>query len=151
MKRLPICCAATAVLLLGLGRSSAAPPAEAEREAVRRAALAYVEAFYELEPLKIEKNVHPEVSNRGFVPAEAGGSREVRMDFAGLKQNAASVNKEGVFPKNPIKEVAVFEVLDRIASVKVLAEWGIDYMHLAKYDGQWKVVHVLWQTYPPKP
>ena len=29
------------------------------------------------------------------------------------------------------------------------AAWGIDYMHLAKYDGTWKI-DILWQEPPPK-
>ncbi len=38
--------------------------------------------------------------------------------------------------------------IDQTASVKLIAEWGIDYMHLAKYDGRWKIVNVLWQSHP---
>jgi hypothetical protein len=30
----------------------------------------------------------------------------------------------------------------------VTALWGIDYMHLAKYDGKWKIVNILWQEPP---
>ncbi len=40
--------------------------------------------------------------------------------------------------------------IDQTASVKLIAEWGIDYMHLAKYEGQWKIVNVLWQSHPPE-
>jgi hypothetical protein len=110
---------------LGPGRSALA--GEADREAVRRAALAYVEAFYEVDPGKIDRHVHPEVSNIGFVPApEGGGYREVRMGFADIKKNAATANKDGVFPKGAVKEVVVFDVLNQTASVKVLAAWGID-------------------------
>ncbi|MFL5627186.1 MAG: hypothetical protein ACJ788_16520 [Ktedonobacteraceae bacterium] len=41
-----------------------------------------------------------------------------------------------------------YEVLDHTASVKLIAAWGIDYMHLAKYNGKWMILHVLWQTHP---
>ena len=47
------------------------------------------------------------------------------------------------------KDVILLEVLDQTAAVKVVAWWGIDYLHLAKYEGEWKVIHVLWQTFPP--
>ncbi|MGH9838243.1 MAG: nuclear transport factor 2 family protein [Blastocatellia bacterium] len=36
------------------------------------------------------------------------------------------------------------------ASAKLVAEWGMDYFHLAKYDGKWKIVNVMWQSLPPK-
>ena len=38
--------------------------------------------------------------------------------------------------------------LDQTATVKLVAQWGVDYMHLARYDGRWKVVNVLWQSAP---
>ena len=32
----------------------------------------------------------------------------------------------------------------------VAPEWGIDYFHLAKLDGTWTIMNVIWQTYPPE-
>ena len=40
-------------------------------------------------------------------------------------------------------------MLDQTASIKLVAEWGVDYMHLAKFDGKWMIVNMLWQG-PPK-
>ena len=45
--------------------------------------------------------------------------------------------------------ITVYDVLDQTATAKLVAEWGIDYMHLAKFDGKWMIVNVLWQS-PPK-
>ena len=53
-------------------------------------------------------------------------------------------------PKDAPKEVVIFDMTDQIATAKLTAWWGIDYMHLAKYDGKWKIVNVLWQTHPQK-
>ncbi|MGH7520920.1 MAG: hypothetical protein ACREMI_06550 [Gemmatimonadales bacterium] len=35
------------------------------------------------------------------------------------------------------------------ATAKVVAWWEIDYPQLAKYDGKWMIVNVMWQS-PPK-
>ena len=51
-------------------------------------------------------------------------------------------------PEDAPKEVVLLEVLDQTAAAKVIAWWGTDYLHLAKYEGQWKIIHVLWQTPP---
>jgi hypothetical protein len=32
---------------------------------------------------------------------------------------------------------------------KITAQWGIDYMQLAKFDGQWKILNIVWQSHPP--
>ena len=44
----------------------------------------------------------------------------------------------------------MLDVLDQTAVAKVTANWGIDYMLLAKFDGRWKIVEILWQSHPPK-
>jgi len=36
------------------------------------------------------------------------------------------------------------------ATVKLVAVWGIDYMHLAKFDGKWMIVNIIWQSHPKK-
>ena len=41
-------------------------------------------------------------------------------------------------------KVQVLDMSDRIASVRTDASWGIDYMHLARLNGEWRVVNVLW-------
>jgi len=124
---------------------------DAEREAVRQAVLDYVEGIYEVNPARIERSVHPELAKRGFFikKGETAYSSDV-MTFQQLVEVAKTFNKSGRVPKDAVKEVVVFDVSDQTASAKLTAVWGIDYIHLAKYDGKWKFVNVLWQT-PPKP
>lgn len=123
---------------------------DADREAVRRAALDYVEAVYEVDPAKVERSVHADLAKRGFFLKKGETAYTANaMTFAQLVDLAKNYNKNGRVPKDAPKEVVVFEVSDQTASAKVTAVWGIDYMHLAKYDGAWKIVNILWQS-PPK-
>lgn len=121
-----------------------------DRNAVRQAALDYVEGVYEVAPSKIERSVHPDLVKRGFF-AEKGEAKYSpnAMTFTQLVELSKKYNKAGKLPKTAPKEVVVFDVSDQTASVKVTAIWGIDYMHLAKYDGKWKIINILWQS-PPK-
>ena len=48
-----------------------------------------------------------------------------------------------------MKTVVVFNVLDKTASTKIMAHWGVDYLHLAKVDGRWMIRAILWQSPPP--
>jgi hypothetical protein len=70
------------------------------------------------------------------------------MSFTAFLEHAKTYNKDGQFPPDAPKEIIIYEVLDHTASVKLIAAWGIDYMHLAKYHGKWMIIHVLWQTHP---
>ncbi len=141
-----------ALMLMTIPLPTAAGDAAAGDEAaVRAAVLDYVEGVYEVDPARIERSVHPELAKRGFGRREATGPYgEIPMTFEQLVKLAANYNKDGEIPAGAPKEVIVYEILDQTASIKLIADWGIDYMHLAKYDGKWKIVNVLWQSHPPK-
>ena len=65
------------------------------------------------------------------------------------RELAATYNADGSkVPSDAPKEIVVLDVLDQTATAKLTASWGVDYFHLAKYDGRWQIVHVLWQTLP---
>jgi hypothetical protein len=123
---------------------------DTEREAVRQAALDYVEGVYEVDATRIERSVHPDLAKRGFYIKKGEATYSFSpMTFAELVNLAKTYNKNGRVPKDAPKEVIILDVLDQTASVKVVAVWGVDYMHLAKYDGKWMIVNILWQS-PPK-
>jgi hypothetical protein len=145
MRKLILLAAALLVL-----PTAVAAQADAEREAVRQAVLDYVEGIYEVNPARIERSVHPELAKRGFFVkrGETNYSSAV-MAYQQLVQLAATYNKNGRVPKDAPKEVVIYDVSDQTATAKLTAVWGIDYIHLAKYDGKWKFVNVLWQS-PPK-
>ena len=121
-----------------------------EREAVKQAVLDYVEGVYEVKPERIERSVHPDLAKRGFFikKGETVYSPHI-MTYQELVELAKNYNKNGRVPKDAPKEIVIFDVSDQTATVKLTALWGIDYMHLAKYDGKWKIINVLWQS-PPK-
>ena len=123
-----------------------------EKEAVKQAVLDYVEGIYEVDHKRIERSVHPELAKRGFfVKKGETAYTGTPMTFAQLVELAKTYNKGGRVPKDAPKEVVIYDVLDQTASAKLTAVRGIDYMHLAKYDGKWMIVNILWQTPPPKP
>ncbi|HYU76158.1 MAG TPA: nuclear transport factor 2 family protein [Ktedonobacteraceae bacterium] len=121
---------------------------EADREAVKQAVLDYVEGVYEADLTKIMRSVHSDLAKRGFFNKEGETGYSISpMTFPQLLDLAKSYNKNSRIPHDAAKEVIVYDALDQIASAKLIAWWGIDYMHLAKYDGKWMVVNVLWQTH----
>ncbi len=146
MKKLILIIAALVLL-----PSAALAQTDAEREAVKQAVMDYVEGIYTVDASRIERSVHPELAKRGFFvkKGETAYSPHV-MTFQQLVDLAKSFNKDGHVAKDAPKEVVIFDISDQTASAKLTAIWGIDYIHLAKYDGKWKFVNVLWQT-PPKP
>lgn len=123
-----------------------------DHEAVRQAVLDYVEGIYEVQPERIERSVSRELTKVGYWREKDGGPySESRMSFDQLVDVARNWNKKGrVNPKTALKEVLIYEVVDQTATVKLRAHWGIDYMHLAKKEGKWLIMNVLWQSHPPQ-
>ena len=149
MKRIAALVLSTAVLGF---TAHAQNKANSDKEAVRAAAMDYIEALYQAQPDRIARSVHPKLTKLGFSKKQGASEyTESPMTYDQLFNLAGSWNKDG---KRPVatapKEVVVYEVLDQTASAKITALWGIDYMHLAKYDGQWKIINILWQANPPK-
>jgi hypothetical protein len=151
MKR-PYLAAAVAVALTAGApfAGSAQTKPNADRDAVRQAALDYVEGIYNVQPERIQRSVHPSLVKRGFYKKDASTPYvEMPMTYDQLVKLAGDWNKGGK-RDTKIKEVAVLDLLDQTATAKVTAAWGVDYMLLGKYDGQWKIVQILWQSHPSK-
>ncbi|MBS1807951.1 MAG: nuclear transport factor 2 family protein [Acidobacteria bacterium] len=120
-----------------------------EKEAVREAAMDYIEALYQVDSSRIARSVHPNLTKHGFYrEGNTDSYKPGMMTYQQLYDLAGRWNKNGQVKPDAPKEVIVLDVLDQTASVKVVAQWGIDYMHLAKYDGKWKIINVLWQSHP---
>ena len=143
--------AAAAVLALTTAapRLGAQSPASPDAAAVKQAALDYVDGIYNVKPELIERSVHPNLVKRGFYKKDAATPyAEMPMTYEQLVKLAASWNKDGKRDLSR-KEVVVLDVLDQTAVAKVVANWGIDYMMLGKFDGTWKITQILWQSHPP--
>jgi hypothetical protein len=138
------------LLILGLAVCINAQPAS-EQQAVRRAALDYIDALYNADPSLIERSVHKDLDKRGFY-WENDAYKEGRMSYAELLKLAGTWN-QGDKRKlaQAARDVTVFEVNDQTASAKVTAQWGLDYLLLAKYEGRWKIIEIVWQSPPKKP
>ncbi|MGQ0647239.1 MAG: nuclear transport factor 2 family protein [Gemmatimonadaceae bacterium] len=145
-----------AVLLLVSAGSLAAQSttsAAAEREAVRRAALDYVEGFYEGDSTKLMRSIRPEVYKYGFfIPRGSAQYKGEQMPWPEFLSYARNIKTSGrTASATAPKDIQLLDVVDQTASVKLTAFWGIDYLLMGKFDGTWMITHVLWQSRPRPP
>jgi hypothetical protein len=137
------------IFLMSFGFAAMAQQAE-EKQKIERAILNYVEAFYEADTAKAYESIARDLAKRGYYTPKEGGMREAKMSFEQLVQLAQRWKQnQNITPETP-KKITVFDVLDKIATAKVEAKWGIDYFHLAKLNNKWTIINVLWQDYPSK-
>jgi hypothetical protein len=120
-------------------------PIHTDYEAIRRAVLDYVEGIEEADSTKIERSIHPDLQTRGSLAAKEGSSRLIPLTLAELLEMRNNSQKEGKTPK----DLLIYDLGDQIATVKLTAWWGTDYLHLAKDQDQWMIVNILRHMHPP--
>ena len=121
-------------------------------EAVRRAVLDYVEGFYEGDTTRLVRSVWPQVRKYGYwrPPPDTAYAGEA-MPFAEFMAYANGVRAgRNKTPAGAPKEITVYDAQDQTASAKLTAWWGTDYLLLAKEQGRWMIIAVLWQSPPPR-
>jgi hypothetical protein len=138
----------TFTLLVG---STAGAQTANDRDLVRKAVLDYVEGFYEGDTVKLVRGIRSDVHKYGYwIPRDSTRYTGEAMPWPEFLAYANRVKANKRFaPATAPKDITVFDVLDQTASAKLVAYWGVDYLLLAKTNGNWMVTHVIWQT-PPK-
>jgi len=116
-------------------------------QAIRQAVLDYIESQEQVIPKRMERSLDRELAKRTYWLNAEGEEFIMHSDYETMLKIAASYNKKGdKFGPNPKKHIEVFDIDQRVASVKLTVDDWIDYMHLYKnQQGQWKVINVLWQ------
>lgn len=120
-------------------------------KSVKAVILDYVEGLYLVDSTRIEKSVDPSLRKIGywFNSKEKSWTSGSNMTYNQLVSLAARWNKNGErVNENTPKEIEIYDVNTKTASAKLTAVWGVDYFHLAKMNGQWKIMNVIWQSIP---
>ncbi len=122
-----------------------------DRKAVTAAITDYVEGLYLVDSTRIERSVDTTLRKLGYWynNKEKKYLDNLPMTYNKLVRLAARWNSDGdqVNEDSP-KKIEIYDINSKTASAKLTAAWGIDYFHLGKVDGQWKIFNVMWQSMP---
>jgi hypothetical protein len=121
----------------------------ADSSAIRSTALDYVEGWYEGNPERMRRAVHPELVKRIVVSDTATRHSVVETMGASALVNGTRHGWGKETPKErQQKDVRILDIFGNAASVRAtMADW-IDYLQIAKVDGRWVIVNVLWEEKP---
>ena len=137
------------ILITCASSAHAQTPASSAEAAIRQAALDYIEGWYEGNPERMERALHPELAKR-IVHTNPQNSRS-RLDQMSALSLVLGTRRGGGkdTPKEKQqKDVTILDVYENAASVKIVASDWIDYLHMAKFNGRWVIVNVLWELKP---
>ncbi len=119
---------------------------EKEMVALEKAALNYIEGWYEGNPERMAEALHPELQKKGVLLLKETG--KYMLNPAGYSK-MIELTRVGFGKKVPAEKrnihIKILDISKRTACVKTVSVEYIDYLQLVKLDGQWKIVHVLWE------
>jgi hypothetical protein len=134
------------LLLSSLFPAVAMGQSSTDSAAIRATALDYAEGWYEGNAERMARALHPELVKRIVVRDTATGRTMVQGMGASVLVNSTRHGYGRETPKErQQKDVTVLDIFGNAASAKaVMADW-VDYMQLAKVDGRWMIINVLWE------
>ena len=111
-------------------------------DGIRRAAIDYIEAYVQGDAERHARAYHPEcVKRRLAMNAETGVtdlivlSPQIMVDYAATGDTVI---------EDCDYEIVVDAVSEDIASVRVYSCRWVDFIHMAKARGEWRLLHVTW-------
>jgi hypothetical protein len=141
--------ALSAVLAAAPAASSAPAAASSlskeDADGIRRAAMDYIEGWYAGDGARMERSLHPELAKRMVKTDAEGHSTLDQMGAMKLVQVTRKGWGKNTPPEKQQKDYTLLDAYGGAATVKLVAADWIDYLHLAKFDGEWKIVNVLWE------
>ncbi len=130
--------------------STAPAQSTADATAIRQTALDYIEGWYEGNAERMERALHPELAKRIVRTNKDGVSQLNQMSAMSLVQGTRRGGGKNTPREKQQKDVTILDVFENAASVKIVASDWIDYLHMAKFNGRWVIVNVLWELKPAR-
>lgn len=115
-----------------------------EKITIKQAALDYIEGWFEGNAERMDRALHPELAKR-LIFKDAKGQQVFRNL---TKEEMVKATEGGGGKRVPADQrqikVTILDIYKTIATVKVESVSFVDYLHLGKTGGVWKIVNVLW-------
>jgi len=115
-----------------------------EKAAIAAVAQNYMDAYYTADSIQMQKTLHPDFHKRTL--KTVNGHTEISEDTVQSMVEGVRLGSGKQIPvAERVKKIEVLDIYRDAASVKVVTGRWIDYMHLSKSNGEWRVLDVVLQ------
>ena len=129
------------------GRPAGAQTA-ADSAGIRAAAMDYIEGWYAADGDRMTRALHPELAKRMVRSDTMGHSQLNQQSAMTLVTNTRNGGGKATPEAERRKDFRILDIYHGAAVAKIVAASWIDYLELARWNGQWKIVNVLWELTP---
>jgi hypothetical protein len=137
--------------LVSLHARMARGQASADSAGIRTAAFDYIEGWYAGDADRMARALHPELAKRIVVTDSTGRSRIMNQSAMTLIEGTRAGGGKRTPVERQRKDFTILDIYHGAAVAKIVASDWVDYLELAKWNGQWKIVNVLWELTPRSP
>lgn len=114
--------------------------------AIKNSALNYIEGWYTGNAERMSKAVHPKLAKRLVAKHPENGKWVLSDQDASILIKYTKKGTGTRIPENKRrKKIKILDTFQNTASVKIIAASWVDYLHMAKWKGEWKIINVLWE------
>ena len=115
-----------------------------ENRAITAVAQNYMDAYYTADPALMQRSLHPDFHKRTL--RTVNGQMQITEDeVQSMVEGVGLRTGKDIPPNERVRSIQVLDVYRDVASVKVVTGRWIDYMHLSKLNGEWRVLDVVLQ------
>jgi hypothetical protein len=120
----------------------------ADSAAIRATALDYIEGWYTANGERMERALHPDLAKRIINTNQRGRNVLGHQSAMTLVQNTRAGGGKETPVAEQRKDVRILDIFGNTASVRIDAGSWVDYLHVARWNGRWVIVNVLWEMRP---
>lgn len=113
--------------------------------AIRQAVLDYAQGWYEGDAERMRRSLHPELAKRAILrDARTGEERFHHLSHQQMVDKTRQGGGSDTPSDKHFYDVTILDVYDAMACARAESYEYVDYLHLARSDGRWVIVNVLW-------
>lgn len=135
---------AAALLVAAAGQAQTAT----DSADIKKTAMNYIDGWYTGDADRMAQALHPELAKRMVMPGPKGGSYLSQMSAMTLIEGTRAGGGKDTPTDQRREDFRILDIYRGAAVAKVVAANWIDYLQLARWNGQWRIVNVLWELTP---
>jgi hypothetical protein len=124
----------------------------ADTSGIRDAAMDYIQGWYEGNAERMQRALHPELAKRIVRTDPKTGRSQFSTMGALTLINSTKMGGGSTAPATHRRtDFRLLDIYENAAVARVDAGDWVDYLQLAKWNGKWAIVNVLWELRPQSP
>jgi hypothetical protein len=115
-----------------------------DSQAIYQAVSDYYDGWYEPNIERMDRSLHDDLAKRVIKLDDSGNEYISHLTKAGMMDATINGGGSNNSPERKNWTITILDCYEEIATVKVSSVEYMEYIHLARQNGQWQIVNIVW-------